>query len=64
MCAGPDTESFSDWSLERIEAEAARRVALAAADGSWRSLCEPLRALRDRAEMIEAHIAAVMEAIG
>lgn len=63
-CARPANE-YAEWSLEQIEAEAGRLVANAAAGGSpWRSLVEPLRELRDRAELIEAHVAAVVEAIG
>lgn len=64
MCARPDTDLYSGLSGEQVESEARRLVALAVADGSWRSLVEPLAALRDRAEVIEAHIAAVIEAIG
>lgn len=64
MCARQDAERYAALSGEQVEAEAARLVALAATDGSWRSLVEPLAALRDRVEIIEAHIAAVMESIG
>lgn len=65
MCARRDAERYDGWPLELIEAEAARLVARAA-DGelSWRKIVEPLSALRDHAELTEAHIAAVMEAIG
>lgn len=64
MDARPAAERYCELSLESVEAEARRLVADAVASGSWRSLVEPLRALRDRAEMLEAHIAAVTEAIG
>jgi hypothetical protein len=64
VCAGPESELFCDWSLERTEAEARKRVAQAAVDGSWRSLVEPLQALRDRAELLEAFIAEVERQIG
>jgi hypothetical protein len=64
MCARPATELYCDWSHEAVEAEARRLVALAVANGSWRLLVEPLRDLRDRAELLEAFIAEVERQIG
>lgn len=64
MCFNQEVPDYDGWSGEQVQAEAEMLVALAAVDGSWRSLVESLAALRHRAELIEAHIAAVLEAIG